>query len=152
MSRMSRVLSAGAAALLVVGLVGCSSDSNGSAATPAASTPAASATASTLCADADAVRASLDTLTSTELLKDGTNALKANVTALETSVTTLLASAKTDFAAEAEAARTSVEALKTAVGNLTDSPSVADAAAVAASLKPVQESVSALVTAVKSAC
>ena len=153
MSRTSRILAAGAAALLVVGLAGCSSDSTDTAASaPAASVPAASTPASTLCADADATKAALDTLTSTEVLKDGTNTLKANFAALESSVTTLAASAKTDFATEADAVRTSVDSLKTAISNLTDSPSVADAAAVAAAIKPVQESVNTLVTSVKGAC
>jgi hypothetical protein len=156
MSRTSRILAAGAAALLVVGLAGCSSDStDGAAESPAASTPAsapASSPASALCADADATKAALDTLTSTEVLKDGTNALKTNFAALESSVTTLVDSAKTDFATEADAVRTSVEGLKTAIGSLTDSPSVADAAAVAAAIKPVKESVDTLVTSVKGAC
>jgi hypothetical protein len=144
-----------AAPLLVLGLAACGSDASDTAdagaATSAPASPAATA-GSQLCADADAVQASLAQLTGTEILKDGTDALRTNFTAFESSVQTLLASARTDFAAESDAVRSSVEALKTAIGSLTDSPSVADAAAVAAALKPVQESVSTLVTSVKGAC
>jgi hypothetical protein len=154
MSRTSRFLAAGAGVLLVVGLAGCSSDSTDStqSASSTASPAASSAPASALCTDADAAQASLKALASTEILKEGTNALKDNFATFEASVQTLVASAKTDFATEADAVQASVDSLKTAIGNLSDSPSIADAAAVAAAIKPVQESLTTLVTSVKGAC
>ena len=150
----TRLLVAGAAALLTLGLSGCSSDSTSSSQTESATTAAASPAASTgaVCVDVDASQAALQDVVNTRILQDGTDALKENFAAFEASVQTLVDSARTDFAAEADAVRSSVDALKAAINGLTDSPSVADAAAVAAAIKPVQESLSALVTAVKGAC
>jgi hypothetical protein len=152
------LLVSAAAALLTLGLAGCSSDPAGStdsatapAATSQAASPAGSGSAQ-LCGDVDAAQASLQALTGTDILNEGTSALKENFADFEASVQTLLDSARSDFASESDAVKAAVDSLKTAIGELSASPSVADAAAVVAALKPVQESVTTLLTAVKDAC
>jgi hypothetical protein len=67
-------------------------------------------------------------------------------------VQALGASARTEFASEVQAMDSAVAGLKTAIDQLTDSPSLADATAVATALGPVRDSFTALSTAVRSAC
>ena len=165
----NRLLITGAAALLALGLAGCSSDSATmsptDAASPAASmvaTPVASPAASpamsasmgsgATCAAADAAQASLQTVRDTQIVKEGTDTLKANFAAFQTDAQVLIEAARADFAPQTDAVQASIVVLRTAVDNLTQSPTLADAAAVAVAIKPVQASLLVLVTSVRTAC
>ena len=148
------------AALLCLGtLAGCSSSSSATTSTaaspsvssaPASSAPASSA--SDVCAQRAAVKADLDALTSTQVLKDGTNALRSRYQTLVTNSQQLREAAKVQFAAEATAAQASLDALSTAIADLKASPSVAQAAAIAPLLAEVKASMQSLLDAIQSAC
>ncbi|MGB7962878.1 MAG: hypothetical protein WCF12_07985 [Propionicimonas sp.] len=158
-SRPRRAFVAGAALLCLGALAGCSSSSSASTSTaaspsvssaPASSAPASSA--SDVCAQRAAVKADLDALTSTQVLKDGTNALRSRYQTLVTNSQQLREAAKVQFAAEATAAQASLDALSTAIADLKASPSVAQAAAIAPLLAEVKASMQSLLDAIQSAC
>ncbi|MGB7979837.1 MAG: hypothetical protein WCF36_03465 [Candidatus Nanopelagicales bacterium] len=155
----NRLLITGAAALLALGVAGCSSDSAptdptdaANVASPVASPSVSESGAFVSCAAADAAQASLRSLTETEIVKEGTDAVRANFATFQTDVATLITSARADFAPEAEAVQASVDGLRTAIDGLTQSPSLSQAAAVAAAIRPVGTSLDALETAVERAC
>lgn len=142
----------GAAGLLVLGAAGCSSDSD--TAQPASSASAVESTSAPagVCTDADAARASFQELTGTEILQEGTNTFRERYTAFQTSVDALLVSAQSEFTPEVDAVKASLTALQSALAGLTDSPSLADAAAVKDALAPVGDSLADLTDAVSGAC
>ncbi len=149
----NRLLISGAAALLALGLAACSSDSDpADAVAPVASASASASGAFVSCAAADAAQASLRSLTETEIVKEGTDAVRANFATFQTDVATLITSARADFAPETEAVQAAVDGLRTAIDGLTQSPSLSQAAAVAAAIKPVRTSLDTLATAVDRAC
>lgn len=152
-SAVSRLGVLGAAGLLVLGAAGCSSDSD--TAQPASSSSAVETTtapAAGVCTDVDAARTSFQELTDTEILKEGTNTFRERYAAFQTSVDALLVSAQAEFSDEVDAVKASLTQLQTAVGGLTDSPSLADAAAVKDALTPVGDSLANLTDAVSAAC
>ncbi len=152
-SAAGRLAVLGAAGLLVLGAAGCSSDSD--TAEPASSASAVESTASPaagVCTEVQAARTSFQQLTGTEILKEGTNVFRERYAAFQTSVDALLVSAQAEFSPEVDAVKASLTDLQTAVAGLTDSPSLADAAAVKDALKPVGDSLTALTDAVSSVC
>jgi hypothetical protein len=155
---MHRSLPANLRAVILAGtlsLLLAACGSSGGSSTESASTapvaPSASAT-SALCTDLDAAQSAFDELAGTEVVKEGTNTLKTRFAAFQSAVQALGASARTEFATEVQAMDSAVAGLKTAIDQLTDSPSLADAKAVATALGPVRDSFTALSTAVRSAC
>lgn len=143
----SRSLAAGTALLFTLGIAGCSSKTD-----DAAAPTETMSTAPAVCADADATQAALQKVSDVSIVKDGTTAFKTELMAFEASVQTLIDSAKVDFAPEAEAVRSSVDELQVAVDALGTDPGLSKVAAVATSLAPVQDSVEALNTRIKTAC
>jgi len=105
-----------------------------------------------MCADLDAAQSAFDDLAGTQVVKEGTNTLKDRFAAFKSAVQTLGASARTEFASEVQDVDSAVAGLQTAIEQLTDSPSLADAKAVATALGPVRDSFTTLSTAVRTAC
>lgn len=154
--RPRRALVAGAALLCLGALAGCSSSS--STATSAASSPSAPASsapvagASDVCTQRAAVKADLDALTSTQVLKEGTDALRSRYQTLVTNSQQLREAAKVQYAAEVTATQASLDALSTALADLKASPSIAQASAIAPLLAEVKASMQSLLDAIQSAC
>lgn len=155
-TRTRRLATVGAALLLgSLTLAGCSSSSEDSATTPTApATVSASPTGSTaaICADAEATKASLKGIVDVNVLQDGTDALKSNFATFKSDAETLIASAQTQFAPETDAVKASISDLQTAIGNVKDSPSVAEVAALAPALASIKSTTQALLDAVDAAC
>ena len=165
----TRRLAIGAAGLLLgsLTLAGCSNSSDEAATTP---TPTATVSASpngsanptvsadptgsadAVCADAAATKASLKGIVDVNVLQDGTNALKSNFATFKSDAEALVASARTQFAPQADAVKASVSGLQTAIDNLKDSPSVAEAAALAPALASIKSTTQTLLDAVDAAC
>lgn len=156
--RPRRALVASAALLCLGALAGCSSSSSATsmASSPSVSSAAASSApasgASAVCAQRAAVKADLDALTSTQVLKDGTSALRSRYQTLVTNSQQLREAAKVQYAAEVTAAQASLDALNTAIADLKASPSIAQAAAIAPLLAEVKASMQSLLDAIQSAC
>lgn len=157
--RPRRALVACAALLCLGALAGCSSSSSATTSTaspPSVPTaPASEATASgasDVCTQRAAVKADLDALTSTQILKEGTDALRSRYQTLVTNSQQLREAAKVQYAAEATAAQTSLDALSAAVADLKASPSIAQASAIAPLLAEVKASMQSLLDAIQSAC
>ncbi|MGB8021629.1 MAG: hypothetical protein WCF04_10410 [Candidatus Nanopelagicales bacterium] len=145
----SRLALIGAAALICVPVLGgCSSSSDSTAESP---TPSDTASAA-YCASVDTVRASLDALVSTNVIKDGTATLKSRFEAFQADVKSLTDSARANFTSESAAVDASVATLKDEMAGLKDSPSVTQVAAIASALKSVSASTQALLDAVRAAC
>lgn len=154
--RPRRALVACAALLCLGALAGCSSATSPTASSPSVSSaPASEATASgasDVCTQRAAVKADLDALTSTQILKEGTDALRSRYQTLVTNSQQLREAAKVQYAAEATAAQASLDALSAAVADLKASPSIAQASAIAPLLAEVKASMQSLLDAIQSAC
>lgn len=163
-SRPRRALVACAALLCLGALGGCSPASSATTSTatspsdstaPASSAPASATTASgasDVCAQRATVKADLDALTGTQVLNEGTDALRSRYETLVTNSQQLLEAAKVEYAAEVTAAQASLDALNAAVADLTASPSLAQASAIAPRLAEVKASMQSLLDAIQSAC
>lgn len=148
-----QMLTLGAAVLLAAtGLAGCSSDSTTASSSSSAPATASASASTAVCADADALQASVNALVNTKVIQEGTSAVQTRFATVQSDAQNLIATAKDEFAPETSALESSLTALQTAVQGLTDSPSAADAAAVAAALGPVKNSAQELVDAVKGTC
>lgn len=152
-TRTRHMLTLGAAVLLAAtGLAGCSSDATTASSSSSAPASASASASTAVCADADALQASVNALIDTKVIQEGTSAVQTRFATVQSDAQTLIATAKDEFAPETSALESSLTALQTAVQGLTDSPSAADAAAVAAALGPVKDSAQELVDAVKGTC
>jgi hypothetical protein len=171
---------AAASLLALAGVTGCSSEAVDEAASAASSVAAsaaesvrasasaevsasvaasASAAASAspgasgqVCTDFATVQSSLDALTGTNIVQEGTNTLKERFATFQSDVASLVDSAQADFAGQTTAVKASLAALEAALTGLADSPSVADAAMIKPALEAVKTSTEELVAAVQGAC
>lgn len=157
--------------LVAVAGAGCSTGSSGSSSstsTAASSSAAASSTSGSsasasgstsypagkedVCQARDQLKTSIDALTSTQLLAEGTNAIKAGVDQVETDFDALKAAAKDDYQAPVSAMQTSLEELQTAVGNLGSGDAAANLKAVGAAIATTGASANTLFTQLKTTC
>ena len=122
------LLPALAAATLILGA--CTS--TGATPVPSAAAPSTAASAAApsgaadVCAEADAVKASLDSLASTDLKAVGKDGLSAAVDAVKAAVETLVASAGASVSTQATALKAALDNLGTVVAGLTSDASVAE--------------------------
>ena len=154
-----------AAVLLAIGLLVAGCGSNGSqgggastttapsTATSAPSTAAATSTASAdVCADAEALEASLNRLLTVTVGQGTVTELQSDLTNVRNSITTLVHTAQTEWQDELVALQTSLTTLQTAVQQLVSNPSTATVAAAQGALVGVRSAGENLFAAVSANC
>ncbi len=121
--------------------------------TTTSAVPAPSASANPqVCADAAAVKASLEAIMTIDILKDGTDALSQRFETFRSDAAALVSSAQDEFKPESAAVKSSIGELETALASLKDSPNAAEIVALAPKLSAVNTSTLALLAAVAAAC
>jgi cytoskeletal protein RodZ len=140
----------GVAALLWV-VVGCGSNSSSPAA-GSTTTASASVSASAGCADAVALKSSLDALKTVDVKQDGVAALTSAVADVKTKLDAATASASSVLQPEVEQVRTAVTALEAATNGLTTSNLTQKAPAIASALRQVAAAALALSTTLSQSC
>lgn len=137
-------------ALLSV-LAGCSTSSTSTTPSP---TPTAtpSATASAGCADAAALKASLDALTKVNVRQDGVAALESALDDVKTKLDAAAASASGALQPEVEQVKTAFQALQSATTGLTADNLVARAPAIRTALTEVVTATKALAVKLSQRC
>lgn len=133
-------------AALIWGLVGCSSNS------PSTTARSTTTTASAGCADAAALKSSLDALRKVNVQQDGVNALTIALADVKTKLGAAAASASSALQPKVQHVQTAVDALETATNGLTTSNLTQKAPAIAAALTQVTLAMSALSTALAQGC
>jgi len=144
-------------------LAGCGSGSTSpasspsaaaSATSPSATSPSAagSASSSALCADAAALRASLDQLRNISVQAGAVNQITTNLNNVKTALTTLVTDAHGQFQAQTSALSAALDTLKTAVRSLGASPGVSTVSGVVSALGKVNTAAQNLLAAVNTDC
>ena len=162
-ARWKLVMSAGGLALLAAGCgSGGSSGSTpaGGSSSPAASSPASSAPPtspgaeanSALCADAAALRASVDKLRHITVGAGTASEIAANLREVKTALTTFIQDAHGQWQAQTSALSSAIATLSTAVSSLTASPGVGTVSGVVAALGGVSTAAQNLLAAVNPSC
>ena len=153
-------------ALAVCGLAllaGCGSGSTSSGTSPGSSpADAASATSSpasaspssssALCADAAAIRASLDQLRHINVQPGAVSEITADINNVKTALTMLVTNAHGQFQAQTSALSTALNTLSTAVSSLRASPGVSTVSGVVSALGKVNTAGQNLLAAVNTDC
>jgi hypothetical protein len=141
-------------------LAGCGSGSTSSSSSPsaAASAPATSSSAaaspsgSALCADAAALRSSLDQLRHVSVQPGAVSQITANLNNVKAALTTLVTNAHGRFQAQTSALSAALDTLKTAVSSLGASPGVSTVSGVVSALGQVNTAAQNLLAAVNTDC
>lgn len=139
-------------------LAGCTSGgtspaSSPSAAAPATSSPAASPTTSaTLCADADALRASLDQLRHINVQPGAVSEITSDISNVRTALTTLVNNAHGRWQAQTSALSAALDKLRTAVTSLGASPGVSTVTGAVSALGQVNTAAQNFLAAVNTDC
>jgi hypothetical protein len=148
-------------ALAVCGLAllaGCGSGSTSSSSSPSAaasatsSSAAASPSGSALCANAAALRSSLDQLRHISVQAGAVSQITANLNNVKAALTTLVTSAHGQFQAQTSALSAALDTLKTAVSSLGASPGVSTVSGVVSALGKVNTAAQNLLAAVNTDC
>ena len=148
-------------ALAVCGLAllaGCGSGSTSSATSPSAAASATSSSAaapsnsSALCADAAAVRASLDELRRINVQPGAVSEIISDVNSVKAALTTLVSNAHGQFQAQTSALSTALNTLSTAASSLRASPGVSTVSGVVSALGQVNTAGQHLLAAVDTDC
>ncbi len=141
-------------ALLAAGCGSSGSTSSGAASssTAAPSTTAASPGNSLLCADAAALRASLDKLRHVSVGAGAVNEITADISAVKTALTTFVTDAHGQWQAQTSALSAALDSLKTAAGSLAASPGTSTVSGVVAALGQVNTAAQKLLAAVNTDC
>ena len=149
-------------ALAVCGLAllaGCGSGSTSSATSPSAAASATSSSAaaapsspSALCADAAAVRASLDELRRINVQPGAVSEITSDVTNVKSALATLVTNAHGQFQAQTSALSAALDTLRTAVSSLGASPGVSTVSGVVSALGQVNTAGQHLLAAVDTDC
>jgi len=162
-ARWKLVMSAGGLALLAAGCgSGGSSGSTpaGGSSSPAASSPASSAPPtspgaeanSALCADAAALRASVDKLRHITVGAGTASEIAADLKEVKAALTTFIQDAHGQWQAQTSALSSAIATLSTAVSSLTASPGVGTVSGVVAALGGVSTAAQNLLAAVNPSC
>jgi len=139
-------------------LAGCGSGSTSSASSPSAAAPATSSSAaaspsgSGLCADAAALRASLDQLRRITVQPGAVSQITANLNDVRAALATLVTDARGRFQAQTSALSAALDTLKTAVSSLGASPGVSTVSGVVSALGQVNTAAQKLLAAVNTDC
>ena len=149
-------------ALAVCGLAllaGCGSGSTSSATSPSAAASATSSSAaaapsssSALCADAAAVRASLDELRRINVQPGAVSEIISDINNVKAALTTLVSNAHGQFQAQTSALSTALNSLSTAASSLRASPGVSTVSGVVSALGQVNTAGQHLLAAVDTDC
>ena len=149
-------------ALAVCGLAllaGCGSGSTSSATSPSAAASATSSSAaaapsssSALCADAAAVRASLDELRRINVQPGAVSEIISDINNVKAALTTLVSNAHGQFQAQTSALSTALNTLSTAASSLRASPGVSTVSGVVSALGQVNTAGQHLLAAVDTDC
>ena len=149
-------------ALAVCGLAllaGCGSGSTSSATSPSAAASATSSSAaaapsssSALCADAAAVRASLDELRRINVQPGAVSEIISDINNVKAALTTLVSNAHGQFQAQTSALSTALNSLSTAASSLRASPGVSTVSGVVSALGKVNTAGQNLLAAVNTDC
>jgi len=149
-------------ALAVCGLAllaGCGSGSTSSATSPSAAASATSSSAaaapsssSALCADAAAVRASLDELRRINVQPGAVSEIISDVNSVKAALTTLVSNAHGQFQAQTSALSTALNTLSTAASSLRASPGVSTVSGVVSALGQVNTAGQHLLAVVDTDC
>jgi hypothetical protein len=148
-------------ALAVCGLAllaGCGSGSTSSSSSPSAAASATSSSAapspsdSALCADAAALRSSLDQLRHVSVQPGAVSQITADLNNVKAALTTLVTSAHGQFQAQTSALSAALDTLKTAVSSLGASPGVSTVSGVVSALGKVNTAAQNLLAAVNTDC
>ena len=153
--------------LLAAGAAGCASGTTGtSSVSPSAATSsmmAASMTATTgstsypagkedICQARDQLQTSINELTNTQLVAEGTNAIKAGVDQVQTDFDAVKAAAKDDYQAPVTALQSALQQLQTAVAGLGSGDATENLRAVGAAITTTVAASENLFTQLKTAC
>jgi hypothetical protein len=148
-------------ALAVCGLAllaGCGSGSASSSSSPSAAASATTSSAapspsdSALCADAAALRSSLDQLRHVSVQPGAVSQITADLNNVKAALTTLVTSAHGQFQAQTSALSAALDTLKTAVSSLGASPGVSTVSGVVSALGKVNTAAQNLLAAVNTDC
>ena len=143
----------GLALLAGCGSGGATSGSSPSAAAPAtSSSSAASPSSSALCADATALRASLDQLRRVNVQPGAVSQITANLNDVKAALTKLVNDARGQFQTQTSALSAALDTLKTAVSSLGASPGVSTVSGVVSALGQVNTAGQHLLAAVDTDC
>ena len=140
-------------------LAGCGSGSTSSATSPSAAASATSSSAaaapsssSALCADAAAVRASLDELRRINVQPGAVSEIISDINNVKAALTTLVSNAHGQFQAQTSALSTALNSLSTAASSLRASPGVSTVSGVVSALGKVNTAGQNLLAAVNTDC
>ena len=141
-------------------LAGCTSGSATSASSPSAASSSAPASASAaappsnsaLCANADALRASVNQLRQIKVQAGAVSQITANINDVKAALTKLVNDARGQFQAQTSALSTALDTLKTAVSSLGASPGVSTVSGVVSALGQVNTAAQSLLAAVNTDC
>ena len=139
-------------------LAGCGSGSTSSSSSPSAaasatsSYAAASPSGSALCADAAALRSSLDQLRRVNVQAGAVSQITANLNDVKAALTKLVNDARGQFQTQTSALSAALDTLKTAVSSLGASPGVSTVSGVVSALGQVNTAAQNLLAAVNTDC
>jgi hypothetical protein len=142
-------------------LAGCGSGGSSSGSTPsaatspsaaAASSAAASPSNSTLCANAAALRASLDQLRHVKVARGAASEITADLNDVRAALTTLVTDARGRWQTQTSALSAALDTLGTATSSLATSPGASTVSAVVAALGQVNTAAQNLLAAVNTYC
>jgi hypothetical protein len=141
-------------ALLAAGCGSSGSTPSGTASPSAAASSSAPASPanSVLCADAAALRASLDKLRHVTVGTGAVNEITADISAVKTALTTFVTDAHGQWQAQTSALSAALDTLKTAASSLAASPGVSTVSGVVAALGHVNTAAQNLLAAVNTDC
>ena len=154
-TRWKLVMIAGGLALLAAGC-GSSGSTSGAPPTAASSSttasPAASPSNSVLCADAAALRASLDKLRHVNVGAGTVTEITADLNDVKTALTTFTNNARGEWQAQTSSLDSALGKLRTSASNLAAHPGVSTAAGVVTALGEVNTAAQDLLAAVNTSC
>ena len=150
-------LKLGLAACGLALLAGCTSGgtspaSSPSATAPATSSPAASPPSSALCADAAALRASLNQLRHVNVQPGAVSEITSNISNVRAALTTLVNNAHGRWQAQTSALSAALDKLRTAVSSLGASPGVSTVTGAVSALGQVNTAAQNLLAAANTDC
>jgi hypothetical protein len=140
-------------------LAGCTSGSTSPASSPSAAAPAtssspatASSASATLCADAAALRASLDQLRHVSVQPGAVSEITSDISNVRTALTTLVNNAHGRWQAQTSALSAALDKLRTAVSSLAASPGVSTVTGAVSALGQVNTAAQNFLAAVNTDC
>jgi hypothetical protein len=147
-----------ACGLALLAAAGCGSSSTSSAGTPAGAASSASGASSpapassALCADAAALRASLDKLRHVNVGAGMVTEITADLNEVKTALTTVVNDAHGQWQAQTSSLSSALDKLRTAVSNLAANPGAGAISGVVAALGEVNTAAQNLLAAVNTSC